>query len=506
MGRELIGPLNRRSAAWVMVAGAAVGIAAIAAARSLRGGPPGSGATAAPVSHLRRRARTTRLARAGARSGGAFLSTQARAVFADAGRREELKAELHLRTAEEVARELGHMKGALMKLGQMASYLDQGLPEPVRDALAELQHDAPGMTAELAGGVVASELGAPPDEVFAEWDPVPIAAASIGQVHRAITTDGLPVAVKVQYPGVDEAIEADLGNVKVLFGATGMAFPGLDAAALVAELSERLVEELDYEREAANQELFVNYYRGHPFIHVPQVVSDLSSRRVLTSELAPGVRFAEMETWSQAERDLAAEAIFRFVFGSLYRLHGFNGDPHPGNYLFEPGGRVTFLDFGLVKRFAADEMSTFHSMIDTMVLNPDAGAFRRVVEDAGLLAPGQPFTDEQVEDYFGHFYEFVLDDRVTTIDAEYASETVRQMFDLSGEHAALIRAANVPPSFVVIQRINLGLYAVLGQLNATANWRRIAEELWPFVDGAPSTPMGEAEAAWRAERRESSLR
>jgi predicted unusual protein kinase regulating ubiquinone biosynthesis (AarF/ABC1/UbiB family) len=440
------------------------------------------------------------MARVGARSGGIYLSTRARSVFADAGRREELNAEFQLRTAEEVALELGQMKGALMKLGQMASYLDQGLPEPVRGALADLQHEAPAMTPELAAGVVEAELGAPPGEMFAEWDPVPIAAASIGQVHRAITLDGLPVAVKVQYPGVDEAIAADLGNVKLLFGATGMAFPGLEPAALVTELSERLVEELDYEREAANQRLFTEHFRGHPFIHVPDVVSELSARRVLTSELAPGARFAEVEHWSQPERDLAAEAVFRFVFGSLYRLHAFNGDPHPGNYLFEPGGHVTFLDFGLVKRFVADEVATFHSMIDTMVLRPDASAFRGIVEDTGLLAAGQPFSDEEVEAYFGHFYEFVLEDRVTTIDAEYASETVRRMFDLGGEHAGLIRAANVPPSFVVIQRINLGLYAVLGQFNATANWRRIAEELWPFVNGAPSTPMGEAEAAWRAER------
>ncbi|MEL7209792.1 MAG: hypothetical protein AAGK32_16415, partial [Actinomycetota bacterium] len=133
-------------------------------------------------------------------------------------------------------------------------------------------------------------------------------------------------------------------------------------------------------------------------------------------------------------------------------------------------------------------------------LRPDARRFRTVVEDLGLLAAGQPVSDEEIRDYFGHFYEFVLDDEVTTIDAEYASETVRRMFDLTGPHAELIKAANVPPSFVIIQRINLGLYAILGQLHATANWRRIAEELWPFVDGPPSTPMGEAEAAWRGRR------
>src|SRR5690606_5639526 len=123
-----------------------------------------------------------------------------------------------------------------------------------------------------------------------------------------------------------------------------------------AELRERLVEELDYRLEADNQRLFAEFYRGHPFIHVPEVVDELSSARVLTTELAEGVPFAEVERWSQEERDLAGETIFRFVFGSLYRLHAFNGDPHPGNYLFRTGGRVTFLDFGLVKRFTPEEM------------------------------------------------------------------------------------------------------------------------------------------------------
>ena len=175
-------------------------------------------------------------------------------------------------------------------------------------------------------------------------------------MHRAITKDGRAVAVKVQYPGVGDAIRADLDNAGMLFGAMGMMLPGLEPGPLVEELRARLVEELDYVLEADNQRLFADYYAGHPFIHVPAVVDELCAERVLTTELAEGVRFDEVETWSQEERDLAAEAIFRFVFGSLYRLHAFNGDPHPGNYLFQPGGQVTFLDFGLVKRFEPDEV------------------------------------------------------------------------------------------------------------------------------------------------------
>ena len=482
----------------VAAAGVAVlvgGAVLVGRARRRRGSGAGG-----PVHVVRGRTRTGRsldLAKVGARSSGSYVVHRARRAVAPAHQRDHLDQQFQLKTAEAVAEALGNMKGALMKLGQMASYLDQGLPEHVRGALADLRQDAPPMAPELAAGVVEQELGAPPEEVFADWDPIPVASASIGQVHHAVTHDGREVAVKVQYPGVDDAIRADLANVDLLFSATGMLFPGLDPKALVEELKARLVEELDYTLEAESQRLFADYYEGHPFITVPGVVGELSTRRVLTTEWADGVRFEDLASWSQVERNLAAEAIYRFVFGSLYRLKAFNGDPHPGNYLFEPGGRVTFLDFGLVKRFTPDEVTVFHDMIDTMVLDHDPAAFRKVIEDVGLLKAGEPFTDQEVEDYFGHFYEFVLDDQVTTIDEAYASETVRQVFDLTGPHGDIMKAANVPPSFVIIQRINLGLYAVLGELHATANWRRIAEEIWPFVDGAPSTPLGEEEAVWR---------
>ncbi len=432
--------------------------------------------------------------------GGGWAIDRARRVFADAERREELDTARQLRTATQVAETLGNLKGAMMKLGQMASFLDQGLPEPVREALAQLQQDAPPMAPELAAGVVEAELGAPPTDIFAEWDPVPIAAASIGQVHRAMTHDGRAVAVKVQYPGVDEAIRGDLDNAGLLFGAMKALFPGLDPGPLVAELRDRITEELDYEIEADNQRLFAKFYRGHPFIAVPDVVAEFSTTRVLTTELAAGARFAEVLTWDQRQRDLAGESIYRFVFGSLYRLGAFNGDPHPGNYLFGPDGRVTYLDFGLVKRFTDDELRPFQEMLEAMVADHDLPRFRRIIEEIGLLKPGQPFTDEQIGDYFGHFYEFVLDDAVVPMTEEYASETVRRFFDTSGGHGEIMRAANVPRSMVIIQRINLGLYAILGQLGATANWRRIADELWPWVAGPPSTPLGEAEAAWRLEQ------
>lgn len=438
------------------------------------------------------------MARMGGQAGGSYAAHRARRAFAGAARRDELDTRFEMRTAAQITETLGNMKGALMKLGQMASYLDAGLPEHVREALAQLQSDAPPMSAELAAGVIGAELGDRPERIFAEWDPIPIAAASIGQVHRAITRDGIAVAVKVQYPGIDHAIETDLSSADVVFGGLGMLYPGLEPGPLVDELRARLVEELDYRIEADNQRLFVEAYRDHPVIHVPGVIDELSTRRVLTTELAEGVRFEELLTWTQEQRDLAAETIFRFVFRSLYRLRAFNGDPHPGNYLFRPDGHVVFLDFGLVKRFAPEETDTFSSMIKSLVLDGDVHTFRRTIEDIGLLRPDEPFSDELVAEYFSHFYEWVLRDEPTTMSPAYASESVRRIFDASGPYGPIMKAANVPPSFVIIQRINLGLFALLGDLHATANWRRIAEELWPFVDGPPSTPLGAAEQRWLA--------
>lgn len=486
---------SRRSRATLAALAVAATVGAVAAAR--RRTPDGR---ATPVTGSSALSRNARIGAVGARSAGRYATHVARRTFADAERREALDQEFQLRTAEDVVATLGNMKGAMMKLGQMASYLDQGLPEPVRDALAQLRSDAPPMSAELAARTIEQELGLPPDRLFAEWDPVPIASASIGQVHRAITHDDRAVAVKVQYPGIDAAIRSDLASVGLLFTSMGAVYPGLEPGPLIEELKARLAEELDYGLEARNQAAFADAFRDHPFIHVPDVLPELSTGRILTSELAVGEPFETVVAADQATRDRAGEIIYRFVFRSLYGLHMFNGDPHPGNYLFGADGRVTFLDFGLVKHFTPAELDDFSDMVEAVSLQRDPTRFRALIERIGLLKPDAPFTDDEVMSYFSHFYELVDQRGETTITPEYASATVRQIFDQSGPDGELLKATNVPPSFVVIQRINLGLYAILGELGATADWRGISEELWPFVLSGPNTPLGEEEAAWRARR------
>ncbi|HWG62416.1 MAG TPA: AarF/ABC1/UbiB kinase family protein [Streptosporangiaceae bacterium] len=430
--------------------------------------------------------------------GGLRYAGNAPRLFAVAGeRRQQLRNDLALETAEDVVSTLGAMKGVLMKLGQMASYVDEGLSPAVRHTLSRLQDSVPPMSGDLAAGVFAEELGVPPEQAFARWDPEPIAAASIGQVHRAMTFDGRAVAVKVQYPGIAETIAADLRNVSLLRRMLRITAPSQDVDALLEELRDRILEELDYQREAENQQLLATYYQGHPTIHIPQILPEFSTRRVVTSELSGGARFAELETWSQRERDLAAETIYRFVFRSLYEVHAFNGDPHPGNYLFHGDGKVTFLDFGLVKHFTPAELRPLMQMARYLCVNRDPEAFRRSLEDADFLQKDAPISTEAVVDHLAVFYETIRKPGPLTITGDYASAVVRRFFDVRSPVTAYVR---IPRSYVILQRINLGLFAVLGQLTATADWRAIAEEIWPFVQGPPSTPIGEAEAAWRASK------
>ncbi len=428
--------------------------------------------------------------------GGARYAGSAPRLFALAGEhREQLRNDLALQTAEDVAATLGTMKGVLMKIGQMASYVDDGLPPAVRRTLSRLQDSVPPMSPVLAAQVVTEELGLPPERTFARWDPEPIAAASIGQVHRAITHDGRAVAVKVQYPGIAETMAADLANVSLLRRMLKVTAPSQDVDALIAELRDRVLEELDYRREAGNQQLLAAYFHGHPTIHIPAVIGELSARRVVTSELSDGARFSELADWPQEERDLAAETIYRFVFRSLYEVHAFNGDPHPGNYLFHGGGRVTFLDFGLVKHFTLAELQPLMHMARNLCVQNDPEAFRRSMEDAGFLRPLAPLSTETIVDHLAVFYQTIRKPGRLTITGDYASRVVRRFFDVRSPVAEYV---SIPRSYVILQRINLGLFALLGELTATADWRSIAEEIWPFVRGPASTPIGEAEAAWRA--------
>jgi predicted unusual protein kinase regulating ubiquinone biosynthesis (AarF/ABC1/UbiB family) len=472
----------------LLAAAAGIGVALTRRRRS-------AGTAGAPIAAVSRTRRSTAMGRLAARRAADRSLTRARSRLASDETRRRLQAELERRDAADVVESLGEMKGALMKLGQMASYLDEGMPEPMRQALAGLRADAPPMSSDLALTEIERALGRPLHECFSHLDPEPLAAASIGQVHRGVTVDGAEVAVKVQYPGIAAAIAADLDNSERIAMLLSLVYPGLNPDALVQELRARINEELDYENEAANQRLFADYYRGHPHIWVPDVHDDLTARTVLTTELVAGRPFEDAYGRGEAERERIAEIVYRFVFRSLNRQFVFNGDPHPGNYLLADDGRVAFVDFGLVKHFDEGEVEQFARLIRAMI-DRDASVFRRTAEEVEVLRPGAPFADQEIFDWFAAYYELILDDEPVTVTPEYSARLLYKTFDAKTHE--ILKHTNVPPTFALIQRINLGLFSILGQLRATANWRAISEELWAWTDAPPRTPLGEEEAAWLA--------
>ena len=450
--------------------------------------------------------RTARVWRLTARNAGRFLAHRVRRTVRHPDRREALDQQFAITTAEDVARELGNMKGALMKFGQLLSFIMEALPEDAQQALATLQSDAKPMAPQLAAKVVTDELGQAPERVFLDWQATPIAAASVGQVHRAVTRDGRDVAVKVQYPGVADSIESDLDNAEAFYRlGTAFVLKGLDAKALVDELRHRMRDELDYELEAANQTEFADHFAGHPFVRVPAVDSATSTKRVLTSEWVDGLAWAEFAATASTEaRQRAGESIWRFAQYSVHRIGAFNGDPHPGNYRFSVDGDVTFLDFGLVKRWTPQEWEQLAPSLDAIVVHRDPDRLIEVMEDIGFLSHGHGLPAQQVYDYVSTPYRPYLSDTFT-FTREFVRDAMSTVIDVNGPHADVIAKLNMPASFVILDRVVWGVSAILGKLEVTAPWRAMLLE---YRDGgAPATRLGEQERDWRlASRSEQRLR
>lgn len=442
--------------------------------------------------------RQLRVWRLTARRGLHYAIVRVRGRRATQEARARLEEQFAIRTAEDVAAVLGNMKGAIMKAGQMISFIAEGLPEEARAALATLQADVPPMAPSLAEQVIREELGAGPEELFLDWDPIPVAAASIGQVHRAVMPDGRLVAVKVQYPGVDRAIRSDLDNAELLYGLfASFALKNMDVKALVDELRARMADELDYLHEAACQTEFAERYAGHPFIRVPRVVPERTSRRVLTSEWAEGMTWQEFcATAGEDARQRAAEILFRFVQGSIHHHRVFNGDPHPGNYRFHADGTVTFLDFGLVKRWAPGELESLRPILDNVLAGDPEGTVDALIF-AGFLPADHGLDPAVVYEYVRTPYEpFQVDS--FEFSPEFVARAIQTMIDLHGTYGEVIRRMNVPPSYVILDRVTVGLAGLLGRLRARGRWRALLDE---YRDGGPpSTELGRAEAAWRAAR------
>ncbi|HKU36568.1 MAG TPA: AarF/ABC1/UbiB kinase family protein [Polyangiales bacterium] len=407
-------------------------------------------------------ARLSRVARVGARSGLAMLGNGTGSA-----------------AAEQALELLGNLRGLAAKVGQMASYVDGMVPEEQREAyervLSGLQRATASSPFPKVRELIERELGASLAELFAEFDAEPMASASIGQVHRARLHSGDEVAVKVQHPGIEAAIETDLSSAGLLVGLVSRVAPsGMNTRELHEEIAQHFREELDYRLEAERQTTFAGFHAGDAQIHVPRVFASHCSRRVLTSELVRGSDFASALQQPAAERREYARVLWRFVFKAILVEGLFNADPHPGNYLFHPGGRVTFLDFGCVQRLDPGMLVAARTM-HAAAISGDVATFKRAAAEGCRTRPGPYETD--LLDYLWRCYA-PLRSESFHLTREYVAEVVRSTQDM--KRHLLSRRSNVTPvprGIVLTNRLQFGFYSVLARFDVTVDYAQIDREI-----------------------------
>ena len=420
----------------------------------------------------------------------------------------------HAGAAEEAFQALGEMKGLALKMGQMLSYMDGALPEGYRpayqEALTRLQRSAPPLAWSAVEPVLVAELGGPITTTYAEFATEPFAAASIGQVHRAVLRSGESVAVKVQYPGVERAMNADLKNLDLVEQLVRPIVGGLSLGAnqgmgreILAELRARLVEELDYEREATMQRRFAHILAGDPDIRIPRVFRDASSRRVLTTELVEGRTLQEVCDQDEREaRDRYGTILTRGLLTCLYGHQIFNADPHPGNYLFPADGTVVLLDFGCVKEIPdwmhRDMKATLAAGITAVHADdPESWArFDAVIAQAYDLDPDSPV----VWRVYREFLLFLLRPALRDEPFEFTPDLTRESFDRVAQAKAEVLFAGgvipripelprVPADYTFLNRLQWGFFSILAMLRARVNWHRLLpEEIRIEATSLPSRP------------------
>jgi predicted unusual protein kinase regulating ubiquinone biosynthesis (AarF/ABC1/UbiB family) len=453
-----------------------------------------------PTSRLARTARVSSLA---AGQAARHLGTRATNLARTEEGRDKALERRHLEAAEQIVAALGTMKGAAMKLGQVMSFLDVGLvPEEHREEfqrkLGELRDAAPKVRFSDMKKVIESELGDSIEEVFAAFETEPVAAASIGQVYRARLHDGRDVAVKVQYPGVAQAVRADMQNLGMILRLMKRIAPGLDVKATAEEVRSRIGDELDYELEAQNQRSMARIYRGHPFIVVPDVVTSMTREKVIVSEFVSGLGFDAIKQLDQPTRDRVGEIVFRFYFGCMYRHHQFSGDPHPGNFLLMDDGKVAFLDFGLFK-VMPKELLEIELACQRAGHEQDAAELKRIWAETGFLQHPENFREDKLlAQFLDATWWYVLDEDIELVP-EIATQVMIEMSDPRSSHFGQMRHETLPADHLFGRRVEMLTLAVLSQLRAHGNFHRIARE-WIY-DDAPVTELGRQEAEFYARAR-----
>jgi predicted unusual protein kinase regulating ubiquinone biosynthesis (AarF/ABC1/UbiB family) len=371
---------------------------------------------------------------------------------------------------EALTDQLDAMKGLAMKVGQIVSYMDVPLPDRVQATMARLQTGASAMSPERTRDVLEAALGARVQDVFDSFDEAPVAAASIGQVHRA-TWRGEAVAVKVQYPEVATSFADDLRSIDRFASLASLA-SAVDGRALVREIGERLHEECDYTREAAMQTAFAATFADDPDVVIPRVVPECSTRTVLTTAWMDGVDFDTFRAAATpTERDRVAATLCRFSYRSLLKRCAIQADPHPGNFLFRTDAKVGFLDFGCVRILEP----TFVDALRRVILaldEDDRPRFEDAIRAMGLV--GRPAKFD-----YGHFFAMMahLHRPLLTDDFRFDAAYVREGYAFNGPRSPNARTMAMPPAYIWVARLQWGLWSILARLGATTSLRSFAMDL-----------------------------
>ena len=400
---------------------------------------------------------------------------------------EAVMTDVQQRTAEQLFRTLGDLKGGAMKMGQALSILESALPEelaaPYRAHLTRLQDSAPPMPASTVHTVLSRELGTAWRKKLVEFDDNPAASASIGQVHRGRWHDGRDVAIKVQYPGAEEALTSDLKQLSRLARTFGSVVPGIDIKPLIAELQARVVEELDYELEAQAQSVFAAEFEDDPHFVVPHVV-DASSRVLVSEWLSSPSSLARMiAEGTQEERDHYGELYVRFLFSGPARTGMLHADPHPGNFRVLPTedgglGKLGILDFGAVARLPEHGLPEAIGTLMRIALDDDYALVVDRLRAEGFIKPRITVDPAELRDFLSPFIEPAREDTFR-FTRQWMREQFTRLNDPRSPGYTLSLKLNMPPSYLLIHRVWLGGVGVMCQLEAEAPFRRLLEESLP---------------------------
>ncbi len=408
-------------------------------------------------------------------------------------------------TIDALVDQLAVMRGAAMKAGQVLSTvefpgLDDDQAAHLQARLASLRDSVAPVEWRQMRGVLAADWGKPPERVLAHIDSAAAAAASIGQVYRGRTHDGREVAIKVQYPGIAESVDSDMRNLLLLSPLLRQLMPGLAVKKVLAEVRERIVEECDYELEASNHRRIERFWRGHPFVLVPAVDTELSRRRVLVSEWVDGMSFDDVTRQPDAARDRYVEIVYRFFYGTALELGIALGDPHPGNYLLCPDGRVAFFDFGMMRRLAPSYLRR-EAVVARGVREGDETAVMAGLADLGYL-PGavSEWDGELLLDYMRAVSWWLAGVEPVRLAPEDLWRSTEVLRDPDARlQVAQLRRMTLPPEALLLRRMEGLLFQTAAMMRARAPWGALLREL---IEGAqPAGELGARHAAWRHQRR-----